>query len=533
MMFKTAQYFKDSPLVSQIDFTNGSSLRMTTTRQYDYLNRLTAISNAPASGVAVSHGYAYNAANQRTRDTLVNNSYWVYQYDSLGQVTSGKKYWADGTAVAGQQFGYTFDDIGNRTQAMSGGDATGANLRTADYTANALNQLTQRDVPGYVDVKGVSIGTNVVTVNGQTAYRKGEYFRQELTNDNTSSALWTNIIVAATGQTSVTGNVYVAKEPEHFSYDADGNLTNDGRFAYTWDGENRLVEMTNNTGVGPKYGLKFVYDFQGRRIQKFVATNGVPVYTNRFLYDGWNLVAELKPNSTALRTYVWGSDLSGSQQGAGGVGGLLEVSYHGTSTTNCFVAYDGNGNVAALINAVDGTIAANYEYGPFGEPIRMTGMMAKANPCRFSTKYDDDESDLLYYGYRYYKPSTGTWPNRDPAADNAFAAQYSYLYGADEIAMSRLALAALQPPYDFNKNAAIEHFDLFGLESVTITVTTVIRPPDFESGVKSIHSLTVDDHANIFSACNALYWLYLYRDRLSARRRNIQGISPLLYRAGI
>ena len=143
---------------------------MTTTKQYDYLNRLTAISNAPASGVAVSHGYAYNAANQRTRDTLVNNSYWVYQYDSLGQVTSGRKYWADGTAVAGQQFGYAFDDIGNRTQAMSGGDATGANLRTADYTANTLNQITQRDVPGYVDVKGVSIGTNVVTVNGQTAY---------------------------------------------------------------------------------------------------------------------------------------------------------------------------------------------------------------------------------------------------------------------------------------------------------------------------------------------------------------------------
>ena len=75
--------------MSQIEFTNGSSLRMTTTKQYDYLNRLTAISNAPASGVAVSHGYACNAANQRTRDTLVDNSYWVYQYDSLGQVTSG------------------------------------------------------------------------------------------------------------------------------------------------------------------------------------------------------------------------------------------------------------------------------------------------------------------------------------------------------------------------------------------------------------------------------------------------------------
>ena len=62
---------------------------MTTTKQYDYLNRLTAISNAPASGVAVSHGYAYNAANQRTQDTLVDNSYWVYQYDALGQVIPG------------------------------------------------------------------------------------------------------------------------------------------------------------------------------------------------------------------------------------------------------------------------------------------------------------------------------------------------------------------------------------------------------------------------------------------------------------
>jgi hypothetical protein len=38
----------------------------------------------------------------------VDNSYWVYQYDSLGQVVSGKKYWANGTPVAGQQFTYNF-----------------------------------------------------------------------------------------------------------------------------------------------------------------------------------------------------------------------------------------------------------------------------------------------------------------------------------------------------------------------------------------------------------------------------------------
>jgi RHS repeat-associated protein len=58
--------------------------------------------------------------------------------------------------------------------------------------------------------------------------------------------------------------------------------------------------------------------------------------------------------------------------------------------------------------------------GPFGEVLRATGPMAKANPFRFSTKYQDDETDLLYYGYRYYSPSTGRWPNTDPINELGF-----------------------------------------------------------------------------------------------------------------
>jgi RHS repeat-associated protein len=56
--------------------------------------------------------------------------------------------------------------------------------------------------------------------------------------------------------------------------------------------------------------------------------------------------------------------------------------------------------------------------GPFGEVIRATGPMAKANPFRFSTKYQDEETDLLYYGYRYYSTSTGGWLSRDPLDEN-------------------------------------------------------------------------------------------------------------------
>jgi RHS repeat-associated protein len=45
--------------------------------------------------------------------------------------------------------------------------------------------------------------------------------------------------------------------------------------------------------------------------------------------------------------------------------------------------------------------------------------MAKANPLRFSTKYQDDETDLIYYGYRHYNASIGRWLNRDLIGESA------------------------------------------------------------------------------------------------------------------
>jgi hypothetical protein len=392
-------YLANSPLVSQITFKQSGTTQMTTTKQYDYLNRLSSISST-----SNSFAYQYTPANQRNLARLVDGSYWRYGYDALGQVISGSKFWSDGTPVAGQQFYYTFDTIGNRTQTEAGGDQNGANLRVANYTNNSLNQNTSRDMPGDVDVMGLGIATNAITVNGQAAYRKVEYFRQQLAVTNGSAALWTNITVGG-GLGSVNGNTYVAQTPEEFSYDADGNLMQDGRWTYAWDAENRPIDMTSLTSApsGSKLQLAFTYDYQGRRIQKLVSTNNgtsyVGEYTNLFVYDGWNLLAELTPSGSLIRNYVWGTDLSGSLQGAGGVGGLLQMSYCGASTTNCFVAYDGNGNVAALISAADGTVAAQFDYGPFGEVIRATGPMAKLNPFRFSTKYQDDETDFLYYGY--------------------------------------------------------------------------------------------------------------------------------------
>jgi RHS repeat-associated protein len=430
-----------SPLVGQIDFTANNTPFMSTVKQYDHLNRLTNISTVNSAQQALdSHAYAYNSANQRTRVTLPDSSYWVYTYDSLGQVTSGKKYWSDSTPVAGQQFQYTFDDIGNRKTAASGGDQSGANLRTGVYSANGLNQYTSRTVPGYVQSLGTANASATVTLWGDdgsyaAAVRQGDYFRAEFSVNNSAGPLWltlTNLAVLNNGSNpdivaSTTNHEFVPQTPERFTYDDDGNLTSDGRWTYVWDAENRLVKMAPSTSAGPQVSLQFEYDSQGRRIRKQVWPNatwtGPATNDQRFVYDGWNLIAELNTNNSPLRTYTWGLDLSGSMQGAGGIGGLLFLC--DVPSGICYSpAFDGNGNVSALINASDGTPAGQYERGPFGEVIRATGPMARANPFRFSTKYQDDETDLLYYGYRYYNASTGRWLRRDPVAETGGIALY-------------------------------------------------------------------------------------------------------------
>ena len=413
-------------LVGQIaSVQSGTTTTVTTTKNYDSLNRLTSISTVVsgdnASRLPLSFGYQHNQANQRTRVTLADGSYWVYTFDDLGQVTSGKKYWSDGTPVAGQQFEYAFDTIGNRTSTTVGGSRTGDPVRTANYVRDFLNRLNSRDVPAYVDVLGVANKGPDVTVNGTAAYRKGEYYHYPLNVPNSTAQYPSVSVVSQFGGegSSQSGNVFVPASTESYDYDADGNLWYDGRWSYTWDGENRLVKMESLASGpgGSKRRLEFAYDFMGRRIWSKITNldTSTVLSEQKFIYDGWNLIAVLNANLSLRTAFVWGTDLSGSMQGAGGVGGLLKVSYN---SGNYFTAFDGNGNVAGLINAANGEFAAKYEYGPFGELIRATGPIAKANPFRFSTKYQDDETDLLYYGYRYYNASMGRWLNRDPLVES-------------------------------------------------------------------------------------------------------------------
>jgi RHS repeat-associated protein len=124
---------------------------------------------------------------------------------------------------------------------------------------------------------------------------------------------------------------------------------------------------------------------------------------------------------------TWGLDIALSMSNAGGVGALLQIADHPTGKTY-LPTYDGNGNVVSLLNASSGTIAAVYEYSPYGEPLRAQTYDATIadNPWRFSTKWTDLETGLLYYGHRYYSPSQGRFLGRDPTEEKGGLHLYGF-----------------------------------------------------------------------------------------------------------
>ena len=205
--------------------------------------------------------------------------------------------------------------------------------------------------------------------------------------------------------------------PVAFSYDADGNMTNDGRFTYTFDAENRLVSACPIVPAENALAVEHAYDHRHYRIRKTVKRyNGAEwqlAETHDFVWDGNNIILEtIAFADGTMRTceYFWGNDLSGTEQGAGGVGGLLAVSIDGAFFIPC---YDHNGNIVSYISET-GSIAGQYVYAPYGNVIEQYGTMPNQFNFGFSTKYHDCETRMLSYQCRFYRPYEGRWLNRDP-----------------------------------------------------------------------------------------------------------------------
>jgi RHS repeat-associated protein len=379
------------------------------------------------SGVTLnSHGYLYDLAGRRTKQTLTDGNYLDYTCDGLSQLQSATGKESGGTVRLHEQFGYGYDPAGNLSKRTN-------NALVQTFNVNNRNQLTTATRSGTLTVAGTSSETATsVTVNGQAATR---YTDKTFARTGFSLASGNNTFTAiaqdALGRRDTNTVTVNLPATVSFQYDPKGNLTNDGRRIFTYDDENQLVSVVVTNGVNDSIRSQFAYDgLFRRRVRKesrwqsgaFVQTEEV-----RYVYDGRLPIQERNAYNLPLVTYTRGNDLSGSREEAGGIGGLLARSDM-TQITPAHAYYhaDGNGNVTALVNAQQ-RIAARYIYDSYGNVLAMSGPLADANLYRFSSKEAHPVSGLVYYLYRYYDPNLQRWINRDPIGELADINLYRFL----------------------------------------------------------------------------------------------------------
>jgi len=121
-------------------------------------------------------------------------------------------------------------------------------------------------------------------------------------------------------------------------------------------------------------------------------------------------------------------------QDAGGIGGLLAITIISNGATRVFLPMaDHNGNIRALLDAGTGRIACEYEYSPFGVLVGAFGPAAGLCNLRFQSKYYDPETELYYFGYRYYDPASAKWLSNDPKGETADEPNLTLAFGNDPV----------------------------------------------------------------------------------------------------
>ena len=424
--FSTSRtYESNRDLLSTIQGKWSSSVHT----EFDYVhNGLYQTSSVVQTGSAFTPEYGSTSSGATFR---------LMTYDNRGEVTADIGYLGNNTSsttspLPDRNFSYAYDAIGDRTSSnysSSGTYAETYSLLTSGAN-NGLNQYTERDNFS-VPVSGSIVNnTSANVVLGTTstlllAGRQGAFWAGEAVPPlsggspvNVSGpATFTLTLTAGlpgspNDEYETTQSLTIPPQHQAFTYDTDGNMTADNMWSYTYDAENRLIQMSSASGL-PSVTLNFKYDYLGRRVEK---ANGTT--TDRYIYDGWNLVADYRYSSglSLYRTFTWGLDVTGSLKAAGGVGALIELTNCSGTPTDYFPTYDGSGNVASLASSSADTVSAVYEYSPFGEPLQALANDSTVadNPFRFSTKFTDSESGLIYYGNRFYSPSLGRFLNRDP-----------------------------------------------------------------------------------------------------------------------
>jgi YD repeat-containing protein len=298
------------------------SISGTITYTYDNYDRLTS-KTTPQGSIS----YAYDAAGRRTSMTVARQPTVNYSYDNANRVTQ--------ITYGTLSIGFTYDSADRLTSvSRSNGMAVeytydqGSNLTSITYKKNAVmigNLTYEYDATG----RRVKIGGSLARTSLPQAFISAVYGAA-------------NRLTQRAGAT--------------FTYDENGNLTNDGTFTYNWNARNQLTSMS-----GPGLAASFQYDASGARISKTV--NG---QSTSYFYDGPDVVQELSGTSPLANILIGGLDKP-----------LVRTDGSGTRTP----LTDAQGSTLALTDD-EGVIQTEYTYDPFGNTA--TAGTASANPSKYT-----------------------------------------------------------------------------------------------------------------------------------------------------
>jgi YD repeat-containing protein len=448
---------------------NGKTFSNVTT--YTALGQLQNETFGSAGGATVSHGYypLVPAANDPTAPTQSPNALASVTIQNLpnGQANAATTYGYDPITkrlktitINGVTFTIAYLANSNQIASITAGTVTttftpdaadaarlgvitangpgGSILYRSDLGYNQLDQINSQTV---LQENGTNDGSSY---NNYTyVYDPNQANALTQVKDSAGNVLYSYSYDGVGNQTGTAlGTANDLNQYSALSYNARGDVTDDGTYAYTYDANDRMISVTPHDTTQPK--LTYGYDAQGRRLWKDVYNFDTETdewnlaYSRHYVYDGSNLVGELDGNNTLLTGYTWGAN-----------GQLLAVTDYTQATPKTYVAViDPSGNTALLIDPIAGTVAASYTYDPYGNLLTGTGLAQGICSILGKGQYFDAEARSLWHaGLRDGR--NNIWYERDKAGEIAGGLNLYEPYGNDPIDTSdRSGLAPTQTAKD-------------------------------------------------------------------------------------
>jgi RHS repeat-associated protein len=344
--------------------------------------------------------YTYDLANNVLSRSYRNGTTSAYTYNA-NNWTTGLMHNNPGTFAG---FNYAYDNEGNKQFEQKTQDATHSEAYQYDATYRLITYLV-----------GPLVGSTVPVPSTQTSYGLDPVgnWKSKTTNGVTQARTHN----AVNELTAISGTA--------LTYDANGNVSNDGAYAYAYDEENRLAAVTRVSGsaiVG-----QYQYDALGRRVQKIANPAGT-ANTTQYFYDNARILEEQNGSGGTQATYVYGNyidevltmDRGGNtyyyhQNALWSVEAVTDK----TATPVERYSYDAYG--AVTISTGSGT---PLPLNPWGTPHSVI-----TNSWIFTGRQIDEETGLLFYRARYYSPMFGRFISRDPIGVRSDMNLYRYVMG--------------------------------------------------------------------------------------------------------